>query len=351
MNDLAVRVCPKVAIIVLNWNNWRDSLACLDSLAKIAYTNYDIVLLDNASEDDSVEHLKEYCARKAKPDTGSITYWADSPAIKVIEYSIEPAKTDHYDEHNKTSFLGKRLTFIANDTNDGFTGGNNLAMTYALRELTPDYVLLLNNDTVVDKGFLRELVDAAESDPDVGFAGPRIYYCNLNGKTNVIQSAGGTINFSRGTNKDLKALREDEGQDYETNEVDYVSGACMLTKKRVIDNIGMLDPYYFMFWEELDWCVRARNAGYKCLQVPTSRIWHKISLSKWGGGFCYYQARNKFWFLKKNGTRKEYLSALIFFFLYEFWFWTGFFLLRRRNSGEFVAFVKGTRDGLWAVRR
>jgi hypothetical protein len=348
---MRAKEAPKVVIIILNWNNWRDSIACLDSLSRISYHNYDIILADNGSNDDSIAHFQRYCESNAEFESSSVSSRNKRAAIKAVTNLKASANAATHNAHGETPALERnKLILIENDKNAGFSEGCNLAMDYACKHLNPCYFLLLNNDTIVDRRFLDELVEAAESDPRIGFAGPKIYYCNFNGKKNVIQTAGGKMNFRRGTNEALKALMEDQGQRDETREVDYVSGACLLTKKRLIHDIGMLDPCYFMYWEEVDWCIRGRKAGYKCLQVPTSRIWHKINPSKGGEAYYYYRTRNKFWFLKKNGTTKEYLSALTFFFFYQFWVTTGSVLLRHKSPKEFFALVIGTWDGLGAVR-
>jgi len=346
MADIAIDTFPKVVIIILNWNNWRDSVACLDSLSRISYTNYEIVLLDNASEDGSVKHLKDYCECKTTRGTSFAGCWEGSPAIKITTYKAKRNENGKRKMKEATSLPETWLTLIENDRNDGFCGGNNLAIAYALEKLHPQYLLLLNNDTIVDQRFLEELVIAAESDETIGFAGPTTYY--YTGKqTDAIQCAGGVFDLTRGINKPLTTLKQGVGQRDQIRKVDYVSGVCLLTRKRVIEDIGVLDTRYFAYWEESDWCFRGHKAGYKSVHVPKSKIWHKMDTSKPNAAYFYYNTRNKFWFIKKNGTKVQYFTTLLFFFAYDFWFTVAMLVLHhKKGKNEFTSFVKGIIDGI-----
>jgi GT2 family glycosyltransferase len=210
---------PKVFIIVLHYQNWDDTNECLDSLKKIDYDNFEIMVIDNDKE------------------------------------------------------------------NQGFAKGNNIGIKQAL-EKKADYILLLNNDTIVDPDFLKKLVEAGESGKQFGILGPVIYKY----PTNEIHFDGGKINrlYTKGM--------------HQTGATDYITGACMLIKREVIEKIGLMDEDYFLYFEDVDWCLRARRAGYKCVVVPTSKIWHKVSSSAKENSFSYiyYHTRNGFLMAKKN---------------------------------------------------
>lgn len=249
------KVCPKVAIVILNWNGKEETIECLESVSKIDYPLFEIVVVDNGSTDGSADAIRE---------------------------------------------LFGDIAIIANEENLGYTGGNNVGIQYALTEGF-DYVCILNNDTVVDRNFLRLLVDAAEADPRVGIVGPTIYYFD---KPNTIWSAGGRIDWSRGL-PSLRGLNEaDEGQYREVAEVDYVTGCAMLARLAMAEQIGVLDSRFFMYFEEVDWCVRAIRYGFKILQVPTAKVWHKISVEPQlvSPRVAYYMARNHLLFLKTSGV-------------------------------------------------
>ena len=257
----------QVSIIVLNWNNYQDTKECLESLRKSTYPNCKIIVTDNGSTDKSGERLKK----------------------EFPQY-----------------------TFIYNDSNLGFAEGNNVGIRYALKR-GADYVLLLNNDTIVDPGFLEPLVGIAEADDQIGVVGPMIYFYD---KPKVIQSIGARINLLKGSHPLIGIREVDEGQYDEPMEVDYVSGAALLAKRQVIEDVGLLDPEYFLYSEEVDWCYRAAKAGYKIMAVPKSKIWHKVSSSTGGTKspfVAYYLTRNRILFMRKHARIYHWLTFLPFF--------------------------------------
>lgn len=263
---------PKVSIVVINWNGWEETLECLESLYKISYTNYDVILVDNNSQDDSVRRINDFTKEKSS------------------------------------------FTLIENKENYGFAEGNNIGIRYALDHLNPAYILLLNNDTVVDKDFLKELIDAGEKNDVMGILGPKIYFYN---KPDVIWSAGCKISWKMARGIQIGTGEKDIGQYDQHKIVEYVSGSAFLIKTNVINKIGLMDKKYFLYFEESDWTLRTNQAGYKSLYVPTAMVWHKVSSS--GGGISkpiglYYITRNRWIFMKKWAKRSDYL----FFIFYQF---------------------------------
>lgn len=172
-----------------------------------------------------------------------------------------------------------------------------------------DYILLLNNDTVVDPNFLEELVKVGESDSKIGVISPKVIsYYNpekisvFNNKFNLW-----TGNFS------LNSHLIEDSNNNENKEVDHVTGCCMLVSAKVIENVGLLNPDYFLYWEETDWCFRIRQASYKIMYVPKSKIWHKIGSSSGSSLSFYYFSRNLFLFMKQNATSVQIMFFLMFF--------------------------------------
>lgn len=293
---------PKVTILILNWNGKEDTIECLESLRHINYPNYDILLVDNGSIDGSVK-----CFRETYPD----------------------------------------LEIIENGENLGFAEGNNVGIRKAM-DNGKDYMLLLNNDTVVDCGFLGELVEVAESDSKIGIVGPKIYYYDYNGRKDVIWSAGGKINLITGKTSHINGQKIDDESLCKPTKVDYISGCAFLVKKDVFDKIGLLDPEYFAYFEEADFCVRASKI-FECVYVPQGKIWHKVSKST-GGNFspimAYYLIRNRFLFTKKNGSK--YLSKQAIFICAIFIYSAKKLLIYSFKFKMDVAksICKGFRDGL-----
>lgn len=300
---------PRVAIVILNWNGWEDTIECLESLYQINYSNYRVVLIDNNSSNESLLRIKDYCNGKIKAKSEFFEYNKDNKPIRIMEYSKEKSefKVDKKDSANKQLFL------IENDKNYGFAEGNNIGIRYALKTLDAGYVLLLNNDTVVDKDFLGEMVNIGEVDKNIGIIGPKIYYYD---EPNVIWCIGGKIDwkFARGLHVGTNEV--DNGQYNEMKEFDYVSGSAFLIKRGVIDKIGLMDKKFFLYFEETDLALRAFENGYKSVYAPKAKIWHKVSKS--GGGLSkpiglYYITRNRWLFMKKWAKKSDY----VFFVIYQ----------------------------------
>lgn len=342
---------PKVSIIILNWNGWKDAIECLESLYQITYPNYEVIVVDNGSEDDSIQKIKEYCEGKIEVESKFFEYPSENKPIKIIEYEREETEA----EGGKQGEVGdlpsyKKLILIKNEKNYGFAEGNNVGVRYALKALNPSYVLLLNNDTVVDPDFLRELVKVAENDERIGIMGAVNYYYD---KPEKVWFCGGKINFWKGKVYNIRVNEMNKGQCDKIREVDYVAGSCFFVSKEVIEKIGMLDHEYFAYWEEADWCIRALKAGYKIINVPNAKIWHKVSSTtkKISGFFEYYNTRNTFLFMKKNTTRIQFFSFILWFFVFNFWFMTGILLIYHKNMKALISFYKGIKDGLLRVMR
>lgn len=242
----------KVAIIILTWNQRDLTLACLESLSHLDYSNHHIFIVDNGSQDATAETVR-----------------SRFPGVTVIE----------------------------NSENLGFAEGNNVGIRRALLE-GAEYIMLLNNDTIVEPHMLSALINAAESDPQIGMVGPFIYYYD---QAETLWSAGAKINWTKGVVKDLSV--EVQGMDTKTPySVDYISGCALCIKRKVIEKIGLIDPRFFIYYEETDWCSRARAEDYEVLVIPRARIWHKVSASMGttSPAIVYYMTRNIFLFLSKN---------------------------------------------------
>lgn len=237
-----------VCIVILNWNGRLDTLVCLESVEKIAYPNYSVIVVDNGSVDDSVLAIR-----------------AAFPQVKLIE-------------------TGANL---------GFSGGNNVGITRAL-ELGADYVLLLNNDTVVEPGLLDAFVAAAKRFPDAGVFSAKIYFY---AEPNRIWYAGARWSTKDGCFKQVGEGELDDGQRFAAAcETDYACGCAFFVPAARLHEIGLLDDNFFLYFEETDWCYRARKAGYPSIYVPEAKLWHKVSVSFGGEGSplaLYFQTRNR----------------------------------------------------------
>ena len=257
----------KVAIIILNWNGWADTLECLASLNRLDYNNFEIILIDNAS--------------KERP-----------PLVNV-------------------QFLKLTIFQIFNEENLGFAGGNNQGIKIAL-ERGVDYILLLNNDTTVEPDFLKKLIEVGENNKSYGIFGPVIHYSD---EPEKIWFAGGQFNWSKTRGSHIF----DEPSE-ELKKVDYITGCCLLAKKEVIEKIGLLSEDYFLYYEDGDWCLRAQKAGYSCGLVGSAKIYHKQSRStqEFSYPYIYYHSRNGLIFSSRHGLRFLTYAVSVWIFFKQF---------------------------------
>jgi GT2 family glycosyltransferase len=289
-------VCPKIAIVILNWNGLQDTLECLESLKTIVYPNYVIVVIDNGSKGNDAEIIKEK--------------------------------------------FGDFVCVIEEEKNLGFTGGCNVGIRWALHS-GAKYVLLLNNDIVVDPDFLIELVNVAQNDWQIGIVGPKAYYYEDPKK---IAYAGGKVNFWTGKVSFIGKNATDDGRFDNIEEVDFVGGSALLIKEGTIRRIGLLNEMYFAYYEETEWCTKARKAGFKVVYVPKARIWDKGPKRGKSELAMYYLTRNRFLFVKRNSSSNQLIVFNIFFLTTDL-------LGQMKNKlflrpKLFIAYLKGIRDGL-----
>jgi hypothetical protein len=257
---------PMVSIVSVNYDQPKVTCEMLESLRKVTYPNFEILVVDNASPKTSPTIIKE-----------------------------------RYPE----------VQLIISDTNLGFAGGNNIA----LKITKGDYVLLLNNDTEVKPNFLESLVELMESDKKIGIASSKIMYFY---EDNIIQYAGisalNPITSRGGSDGDQEV---DNGQHNKIKETFYAHGACMMIRKSVLEEIGLLYEGYFLYYEEFDFAERVRKAGYTIYYQPNSTIFHKESISTGKNSplKTYYMNRNRVLFLRRNSHGITFLAALLYFFL------------------------------------
>jgi GT2 family glycosyltransferase len=189
------------------------------------------------------------------------------------------------------------------------------------------------------------LVQGAESDQTIGFAGPKIYYLDRHTNGDVISFAGGAFNPWIGA-RNRGAGELDSGQYDEPRIVDYVEGSCFLVKKQVIHKTGLLDPTYFAYWEDVDWCMRGLEKGYKSAFFPQAKIWHKVSTSNANQTKIYYWTRNTFWFMNRKTTEVQYVAFLVYFFTIYMPSKCFSLALYHRDLASLRLFLKGVVDGV-----
>lgn len=258
---------PLVTIIILNWNQADMTMDCLRSLQCVIYPNFRIVIVDNGSQDQSVEKIH-----------------SEFPGITVIE----------------------------NGENVGYSEGNNLGIRYALQTDTK-YIFLLNNDTLVDPNMLSLLVDVAESDPQIGITGPTMFYAD---PPDMLWAGENRIDLKR-----TRILKKRMGETVQREnlemlkpiDVDYIDSCAILIRREVFEKIGLLDSKFFINFDDVDLNLRASKGGYKVVYVPRAIIWHRVSaaLGIASPANTYYMTRNSFLFYLKHTTGIRKLAIAI----------------------------------------
>jgi hypothetical protein len=308
---------PKVIVIALNWNGWRDTIECLESLTQIDYEDYEVILVDNASSDESLARIDAYCTNERKFESHSMQHVIRGDPITVARYSEMSRKAEEcYEREGAPVPSGNALTLIKNDRNYGFAEGNNIAVAYALSAFNFDYILLLNNDTVIDRRCLNELVNSAEQDAQIGLTQPKMLYYG----DSIIDNTGIKSDIFTGTVR-RGSYEKDEGQ-YDNEKKDgffYASGACVLVKKSLLLALEgeCFDPYLFAYGEDLDLSWMARLMGFSIVYCPESVCYHKVGAT-FGSGrknpyVAYLGGRNRLRILIKNYSRLTLVFVLPLF--------------------------------------
>lgn len=283
---------PKVSVIILNYNNFADTIECLKNVRQIEYDNFDIIVVDNHSTDESVSELK-----------------------KVVQ--------------NDEVLLTAKI-------NQGYAAGNNIGIKYALNSGT-DYLCILNNDVEVAPNFLTLMITKLENHSKIGIAGPKI--CDFYERDRV-QSAGAIVNMNLGRATDLYKGQKSSDISESIIYCDYVGGACLVVRASLIAKVGLIPEEYFLFYEENEWCANFKRNGYQVAALPNATVWHKGShtIGQINGLSEYFMYRNLVIFIKRNGNFKNK-------FIFNLYF-TAFCLKALFTKKNGARFFKYYRDGL-----
>jgi len=259
---------PSVAIVVLNWNGKQLTLDCVDSLLALEYDATSVIVVDNHSTDGTAEAVR--------------------------------------------SRYGERVILVENPRNLGFAAGNNVGIERAL-ELGCEAIMLLNNDTIVSPSLLDALVPALFAADDIGIVGPKIYYAE---PPDQIWFAGGEVHLARGTARHIGIRERDIGQFQTPRDIDYVTGCALLARRDVYERIGRLDDGYLAYYEDTDFCMRARRAGFRIRYVPEGTLWHRISAStggQLGRRKISRKLKSTLRFLRRYASPRDWLTIPMFF--------------------------------------
>ncbi|RJR28787.1 glycosyltransferase family 2 protein [Candidatus Microgenomates bacterium] len=256
-----------VFVVIINWNRKADTLSCLKSLDKLSIDNFklSVIVVDNASVDDSVSAIKKFNAKNFTLET------------------------------------------VVNADNLGFAEGNNIGINYALGKKA-DYVLLLNNDTLVHKDLLVSMLETMKENNSIAAVSPKIYFApgfefhrkryKKSDKGKVVWSAGGAMDWNNIFGNNIGVDAVDKGQFEKQCDIDFATGACVLFRAKALREVGFFNPKYFMYFEDTDISTRLVNKKWKIVYCPKAVLWHKVAQSSGIGGELndYFITRNRLLF-------------------------------------------------------
>jgi GT2 family glycosyltransferase len=256
---------PVVYVVILNWNGWNDTIKCIDSLKESSYSNIFIVIIDNASSNNSI-------------------------------YQI----LDHIKNLNNT-------LLIQNSVNSGFAAGNNIGIKYAIMKKA-DYIFVLNNDTIIHPDCIQNLVNYAEKNQDSGLFGPKIYDMGskiyhewaVRDRFNifsilVVMTPIRRLIYRTSLYKSFFHVEEEPSSVY------AIPGSAMFFRAKIIESIDLFDEYTFLYWEEYIIAEKLLEINSLTKLVPSAIIWHKLSASitKIGARIFIENVRSERYFYQK----------------------------------------------------
>jgi GT2 family glycosyltransferase len=303
---------PRVYIVLVNWNGADDTIECLDSLFDLDYSNFRVVVCDNASTDGSVERIRRWALGEesfSRPDDTPL------PGREGKRFPLGIVELDRAAAEDGEG-ADEPLTVIRTGDNLGFAGGNNVGLCWVQARGDAQYVWLLNNDTVVQAEALSELVAALEADRDLGAAGSKLL---LYGEPRTLQVAGGgPIRPWQGLAVNMGEFEPDDGKWDQPSRLDCIVGASLCIRTAALCQVGLLDERYFMYSEEMDWCIRLRRAGWSLAYTPGSRVWHKVNRSVGGASPMrdYFAVRSSLLWVRK--FYPWYLPIAMLYGLYRY---------------------------------
>jgi len=307
-DDPAVSGSPKIYIVVLNFNRGADTAECLESLLRSDYPRFQVLVVDNCSSDGSMQQLREWAEGRREyqpPGDHPLRRLSFPPVPKPVSHALLSAP----EVEENAPPRPERVIFIQSDRNRGFAGGNNLGIRFALRQNDFEYLWILNNDTVVAPDAPGKLVETMRryrtEGQKIGILGSKLLYYDA---PEIIQALGGRYRKWLGVGRHVGDGERDRGQyDRLDSRPDYAVGAAMLVSREFLGEVGLLSEDYFLYFEELDWALRARQQGWEVGVCGESKVYHKegrtigshADLRRRSYQSDYYMLKNRLVFTRK----------------------------------------------------
>lgn len=261
---------PLTWIIILNFNRHKDCIQCVNSLLGLEYENFQILIIDNSSDVSDREKLREF--------------------IETLKLKCS------------------KIKYLELPQNLGFAGGNNVGIKTAIEE-GAEFIWLVNNDVIVAPKSLKMLVKCAQEEEKAAFVGSKIFFFD---QPDLIQHAGGKVCSWKAVTRHIGLGQKDQPEFSKRKTVDFVTGASLLVRVKALNQIGLMDESYFLYWEDTNWMVRGRKKGWLTYYEPNSIVWHKgsITLAESSYLLTYYGTRNALIFARRNYSLLHFLCAL-----------------------------------------
>ncbi|MBR76464.1 MAG: glycosyl transferase family 2 [Flavobacteriales bacterium] len=251
----------KVYVTIVTYNSFSETIECLESVFAQDYSNFQIILIDNASDDNSVSEIIKWCNGKSNPINTKFPSLVLSSHDKKKDYIFLQEEELLFKKHNN------KLIFVQSKKNNGFAAGNNVGIKYILQNDPKSFCWMLNNDTVVKRNSLLKLVQFQKKN-SLGLTGSVLYHYE---KKDIVQAVGGKVNKFFGTTSHITNKY--------VNKIDYVIGASCLISPKVLNSVGLLNEDYFLYYEDVDYSYKIKNQGYKIGFSVESIVYHKIGVS------------------------------------------------------------------------
>jgi GT2 family glycosyltransferase len=280
----------KVSIILVNWNGWNDTIKCIESLLYLNYHNFEIIIVDNYSEDNSIHHIRKWCT---------------SNSSIMFNEIFTTSTFDYRDTINPISLEFKvNITLIKSHTNLGYSGGNNIGIQFSLK-MGAQYFWLLNNDTTVTNTSLNKLIERAVAENNNIILSSHIFFAD-----NIEKPW-----FSGGIYIPFFAIAKRVDYDkFHFSKYQFLTGCALFIPRKIFETIGYLDDSIFLYAEDVDFSIKAKRSGFKLDIVFESKVFHSVSSSskKIGDRAYFLHLRNMIWVMRKNHGNIFLLSILPF---------------------------------------
>jgi GT2 family glycosyltransferase len=285
-----------IYVILLNWNGWKDTLHCLESLFHSDYQDFRVIVCDNDSTDGSMEKLKAWAEGRLPVEErlnealDPLVFPPVSKPVSYIEYNREEAESG-----GNPGDTDCPLVLIQTGSNGGFAAGNNVGIRYVLNR-EAEYIWLLNNDTVVKANTLKELVYRTESEANFGVSGAVIYFASNPKRTQTY--GGGRLSRLTGRDRFIDSPER----------MDYVTGTSLFVRREVFEQVGLLDEAFFFYWEDVDFSRRVKDVGWQLVVAANAVVYHKFSSTVGGQSLRsdlykvssltrYFKKHYKYWYI------------------------------------------------------